>query len=156
MALDINVYNRPVLCSKCGGIMIFKGVGEYQCEDCKNVEYDDYGKVRNYIEQHRGATAADIEKEIGISQRSIRQMLRESKIEISENSRSFMKCELCGTDIRSGRFCSKCETAYHRQIEEEQREQRAMHIGKGYGMNDREEATGEKRFKREEYRNKGV
>ncbi|MDD2971061.1 MAG: hypothetical protein PHE02_02880 [Lachnospiraceae bacterium] len=147
---DVNLYNRPVTCSKCGGIMIFKGVGEYQCEDCKNMEYDDYGKVRNYIEKNRGATAAEIEHEIGVSQRAIRQMLRDSKIEISEGSKSFMKCEICGGDIRSGRFCSKCETTYHRQLEEEQRRQHALNIGKGFGKNTNVEATGEKRFRREE------
>ena len=146
--LELDTYNRPSTCSKCGGIMIFKGVGEYHCEDCENVEYDDYGKVRNYIEQHKGATAAEIESKIGISQRSIRQMLRDSKIEISEASRSFMKCELCGTDIRSGRFCAKCETNYHRQLEEEQRQQRLVRDGKGYGMNKTGNATGEKRFQR--------
>ena len=38
-------YHRPIKCEKCGGIMVFKGVGEYQCEDCKFVAYDDYGKT---------------------------------------------------------------------------------------------------------------
>lgn len=146
--LEIDMYNRPTICSKCNGIMIFKGVGEYRCEDCQNVEYDDYGKVRNYIEQHKGATAAEIESEIGVSQRAIRQMLRDSKIEISEGSRTFIKCELCGADIRSGRFCSKCETTYHRQLEEEQRKQRMMLGGKGYGMGSNEDISGEKRFLR--------
>ena len=41
-------------CKKCGGIMVFKGVGEYHCEDCNAVDYDDYGKVRLYIEEHDG------------------------------------------------------------------------------------------------------
>ena len=50
---DADIYHRPVLCEKCGGLMIFKGVGEYQCEDCKFVAYDDYGKTRLYIEKHR-------------------------------------------------------------------------------------------------------
>ena len=25
-----DIYNRPLICEKCGGIMIFKGVGEYR------------------------------------------------------------------------------------------------------------------------------
>ncbi len=146
---DINTYSRPLTCSKCGGLMIFVGVGEYRCEDCKNVEYDDYGKVRLFIEQNRGATAAQIEKEIGVSQKAIRSMLRESKIEITAESRTFMKCDICGVNIRSGRYCSKCETAFHRQLEEDTRKLHSSHIGKGFGMEKENIGNGEKRFHRE-------
>ena len=70
-------YHIPRVCKKCGGVMIFKGVGEYHCEDCGAVDYDDYGKVRMYIEEHHGATAAQIEDAVGVSQRAIRQMLKD-------------------------------------------------------------------------------
>lgn len=52
---NITTYNRPTYCAECGGVMVFKGVGEYQCEKCGYLDYDDYGKVRNYIEKHMGA-----------------------------------------------------------------------------------------------------
>ncbi len=149
MDIGVNLYNRPTYCSKCGGIMIFAGVGEYHCEDCKNVEYDDYGKVRLYIEKHKGATAAQIEAEIGVSQKTIRQMLRDAKIEIAAESRIFMKCEICGTNIRSGRFCKKCEANYHHQIEEEQRKIKLHKSSKGYGMETEHDSNGEKRFRRQ-------
>ena len=54
--LRMDEYNRPKTCEKCDGVMVFMGVGEYQCEDCGAIAYDDYGKVRLYIEGHRGAT----------------------------------------------------------------------------------------------------
>ena len=54
-ALGITNYNRPYLCDVCGGLMVFKGCGEYECEDCHTKGLDDYGKVRNYIEQHAGS-----------------------------------------------------------------------------------------------------
>lgn len=149
MDLGINIYNRPTYCSECGGTMVFAGVGEYHCEDCKYVAYDDYGKVRLYIEQHKGATAAQIESEIGVSQKTIRQMLRDSKIEIASESKIFIKCEICGASIRSGRFCKKCETNYHRQIEEEQRNQKLHKGSKGFGIELEHGNSGEKRFRRE-------
>ena len=31
--LDIRNLNIPTFCNKCNGIMVFKGVGEYKCED---------------------------------------------------------------------------------------------------------------------------
>lgn len=128
--------------------MIFKGVGEYRCEDCKAVEFDDYGKVRNFIEHNKGSNAAQIEAETGVSQRSIRQMLKEDRLEVSQDSKAFIKCEFCGAVLRSGRFCPKCEATYHKQIEEEKRKQKHLHsqlqgLGKSQGE------TGAKRFTRE-------
>ena len=79
----VNTYNRPTYCEKCGGVMVFKGVGEYECEKCGALEYDDYGKVRNYIEKHMGANAAQASKATGVSQKAIREMLKEARLEIA-------------------------------------------------------------------------
>ena len=127
--------------------MVFKGVGEYQCEDCGALEYDDYGTVRNYIEKHAKATMAFISEQTGVSQKSIRQMLKEGRLEIAPDSRAFLKCEVCGANIRSGALCEQCEKAYHRNREEMERAGRKM---SGYGMeHDRKDQKGEKRFTRD-------
>ncbi len=117
----IDYYNIPHTCKKCNGVMIFKGVGEYKCEDCGYLDYDDYGKVRNYIEQHKGATALEIENAIGVSQRTIRQLLRDNRIEVASDSRIFMHCEICGKSLRSGKYCAECEQKVHRRLEEQTR-----------------------------------
>lgn len=146
--LDISKLNRPTFCSKCGGVMIFKGVGEYKCEECGTVDYDDYGKVRNYIEKNPGATAAAASAATGVSQKSIRGMLKEERLEIAANSASFLKCEVCGAQIRSGRFCKKCETSYHRSIEEQARASRNVSLS-GFGAERPKGEDGAKRFTRE-------
>lgn len=144
----IDYYNIPRTCKACGGVMIFKGVGEYQCEECGNVDYDDYGKVRLYIEEHRGATAAEIEAGISVPQRTIRKLLKDSRIEIAEGSKVYMHCEICNKSIRSGRFCPECEIKVHRNMEEAQRE--ALHKKmKVVGMGSQGE-EGQRRFMREE------
>lgn len=104
-----NDYNKPIYCKACKGKMEFVGVGEYRCEECRSIEHDDYGKVRLYIEKNRGATAAQVSEETGISQKSIRQMLKDDKIEITRGSSSFLRCEGCGANIRSGRLCAACQ-----------------------------------------------
>lgn len=142
--LALDAYHRPLHCALCGGVMVFKGVGEYECEDCGNRDYDDYGKVRLYIEKHRGATAVDVEKGTGVSQKSIRQMLKEDRLEVAEGSRAFMHCEICGADIRSGRYCTKCMTGVNRKIEAEVRSQKSI---QGFGTDVLGE-SGEKRFTR--------
>lgn len=144
----MDYYHIPRLCQKCNGVMVFKGVGEYQCEDCGFVDYDDYGKVRRYIETHKGATAAEIEASIGVSQRTIRRLLRESRIEVADSSKMFLHCEICNKKIRSGQYCVECEAKLHRNMEEEQRQKLKRQI-KGYGTNHGGE-DGQRRFMRGE------
>lgn len=144
--VEFDDYHIPKVCPTCGGVMVFKGVGEYQCEDCKELAYDDYGKVRLYIESHRGATAPEIEAAIGVKQRAIRNMLKEGRLEVAPDSKSFLHCEMCGKAIRYGRLCPECETNYHRRLEEKQRQQNREIQGFGIG---REDVSGAKRFKRD-------
>lgn len=143
----LDAYHVPRTCRECGGVMVFKGVGEYHCEDCGFVDYDDYGKVRLYIENHKGATAAEIEKEVGVAQRTVRRLLKDGRIEIAEGSKVYLRCELCGKQIRSGQFCPDCEIKVHRNLEEKQRETMRK-VAKGFGMEQKGE-EGQKRFVRE-------
>lgn len=81
----------PLRCSKCGGEFAYKGLGEYECKDCGNLEYDDYGKVRNFLETHVGANAADVERATGVSRQALRRMLDEERIAIKPYSRNTLE-----------------------------------------------------------------
>ncbi len=143
--ISLDEYHTPKVCEKCGGVMIFKGVGEYHCEDCKAVAYDDYGKVRLYIENHKGANASEIELATGVKQRTIRTMLKEGKLEVTSDSKAFLHCEFCGKAIRFGRLCQECEINYHRRMEQEQRQKHTKKV-QGFGLQT-ESASGERRFR---------
>lgn len=146
--LEMSHLNRPTYCEKCNGVMVFKGVGEYKCEECGFLAYDDYGKVRNYIEKHTGATSAQVSAATGVSQKAIRGMLKEERLEIAPNSSVFLKCEACGAQIRYGRFCNKCQTAYHRNMEEMARAHRNRNLA-GFGAELQKGESGAKRFIRD-------
>lgn len=146
---EVNTYNMPTYCSECGGVMVFKGVGEYRCEKCGFMMYDDYGKVRHYLEEHPGANTAETARATGVTQKSIRDMLKEGKIEIAQNSAIFLRCEICGSTIRSGRYCAKCEMTYHKDLEEMARKSRHHDDMYGYSTERRRGEEGSKRFTRE-------
>ncbi len=142
----LDAYHVPNTCESCGGVMVFKGVGEYHCEDCGSVAYDDYGKVRLYLEQNPGANAVAVELDTGVSQKTIRLMLKESRIQVAEGSPSPLRCEICGKTIRCGRMCNECEIQYHRNMEEKQRRLNHLH---GYGMDHSRGDEGHRRYMRE-------
>ena len=74
-------------------------------------------------------------------------MIKDNRFEIINNVGGYIRCEMCGANISSGRLCSKCEQLYHRQLEEEARRMRKSGI-QGGSEGFREE-TGERRFIRE-------
>ncbi len=145
MAKDLGyiTYGRPTQCTVCGGSLIYKGIGEYQCSECYSLEYDDYGKVRLYIELHNGATSAEIAEATGVTQQKIRQMLKEERLEVTPDSVAFLHCEMCGIDIRSGRYCAACETKIRKDAATESRNSKIQ----GFGHAQRGE-DGERRFMR--------
>ena len=142
-------FHVPHICEKCGGDMIYKGVGEYHCEHCDAVSYDDYGKVRLYVEQHPGATISEAEAGTGVSHKVIRRLLREERLEVAANSRSFLSCRACGVSIRSGEFCPQCAAKQPKKTEDPRRMNMKKDMA-GVGMNDAsEQQQGAKRFTRD-------
>lgn len=138
-------YSIPRTCTKCGGVMVFKGLGEYQCEDCGELAYDDYGKVRNYIDDHKGATALQVEEATGVTQKVIRRLLRDGRLEVADGSKVFLHCDMCNKPIRSGRYCPECEMKIHRGLEEKQREISRKSNVQGFGSNQKGD-EGQRRF----------
>ncbi len=100
--------NRPEKCAKCGTMLEFKGLGEFVCPKCGESYYDDYGKVRNYLDENPRATVLDTSMATGVSERSIKAMLRAERLEVTEDSRVSLKCRGCGTPIQSGTYCPVC------------------------------------------------
>lgn len=144
--LEKKDYNSPIVCEKCGCRRIqYKGVGEYKCEECGFLMYDDYGKVRNYIERNPGATSTEVSAAVGVSKEKIRRLLRDDKIQIAPGSVSFLKCEKCGVDIRSGRYCSSCEREVNSATADARAALRSSNISGGFAKS-QSGAAGAKRF----------
>lgn len=76
-----DTYHRPKNCEKCGAWLKPRGRGRYYCERCDLYELDDYGKVREFLYTHPGASAAEVTAYTGVERRAINQMLKEEKIE---------------------------------------------------------------------------
>ena len=78
---------------------------------------------------------------------TIRQFLKEDRLEIAAGSGVFMSCEICKAPIRSGRYCEACA----RKVDEMKRAEKASSHTKdkmqGFGMT-RTGESGAKRFTR--------
>lgn len=96
------------VCVRCKRMFTYLGYGHFYCPACKIADDEDFKKVRDYIFDHGTASAVEVSENTGVRLENIHQYLREGRLEIPENSPIFIKCEMCSTDIRSGRLCPDC------------------------------------------------
>ncbi len=99
---------KPIRCQLCHGKMDYKGRGQYVCVSCGNRDFDDYGRVRNFLEEYGVAPSSIISDVTGVSEQKIDEMLKDGRIQIAKGSKPYLKCETCGAPIRYGRFCQRC------------------------------------------------
>lgn len=110
--LDINggLNPQPVKCKYCGGELINVSVGKYRCVKCKNMNFDYFQTVRNYLDMVGAASILVIEKDTSVPRASIEYFLKNELLEIPKNCSIRLVCEGCGTPIRTGRLCDRCKS----------------------------------------------
>ena len=70
---------EPMFCETCGGKLDYLGLGEYKCSKCERYAYNDYGKVRVFLEAHPDAKIIEIERSTGVTRHKINQMVNEGR-----------------------------------------------------------------------------
>ena len=77
--------HKPEYCPNCGAPVTYKGLGEYVCDSCKYICYDDSGRVRIFLEKHPGANIVQISMKTGVSKAMIHKMVEENRFVIANN-----------------------------------------------------------------------
>lgn len=103
-------------CENCGGILKDAGVGIYVCSQCGHETLSPFGKVKKYIQENGPDNAYNISQGTGVPVSRIDKFLREGRIEIPDGSDCYITCEMCGTDIRYGRYCPTCATKLKKEL----------------------------------------
>lgn len=102
------IENKPIKCGECGNRVSYVSGGKYQCEVCGHEELDDFGKVKEYLDENGPTPALIIAKATGVRPEVIEMFLKKGRLEIPEGSKYYLECEKCGCSIRYGRFCPTC------------------------------------------------
>ena len=100
--------STPVKCDNCGEKVYYRGCGEFECKNCGQLQYDYFGKVKKYLEDHGPTPSGIISQETGVPQDVICRFLKKGRVEIPDGSSIYIKCEKCSCNIKYGRFCPQC------------------------------------------------
>lgn len=106
-ALRIN--KIPLECEFCQGTVEQHSIGVYRCVECGRENYDDFQKIRNFLEKAGAAPIAVIARNTGVSYKTIEYFWNEEFLEIPESITVRLSCAKCGAPIRSGTLCDNCK-----------------------------------------------
>ncbi len=99
---------KPKTCDVCGGELTPVRDGQFVCDNCGKEHFDSFGRVRRYIEDHGPSSPEELCRETGVEMELIRYYLKKSRLELTDHSLLFLKCEICGANIKSGTVCPNC------------------------------------------------
>lgn len=123
-ALKMN--KTPVVCEDCGGELIMVSRGTYKCKKCGKYCYDTYQTIRNFLDENGPSQITTIARETGIPRKTIEYFLWDDRLEVPLGSPFRLKCEKCGTTIRSGHLCEACK---EKQRTEKSTDQKYRYFG---------------------------
>ncbi len=107
-ALEILLESKRTVCEERKGNMAFVGIGTYECVQCGHTMYDDYGKIRKYIDEFGPSSMAVLAQETGVNRDVIDYLIKDGVL-YEPKSKEYTKiCGRCGCSITTGRFCKDC------------------------------------------------
>lgn len=104
-----------VRCRRCG--TMFTRVQSDLCPRCREIEFKEAERVRDYLDFHPDASIEEVEKKTGVPADRIRRFAREGILSSVEYTGIRIPCESCGGPTPSGRFCKKCKDRLAEEFE---------------------------------------
>lgn len=95
-------------CRICGRLFNYVS-GPVRCPACMDELERKFQEVKEYIWNHRQASLSQISEETKVSVGQLRQWVREERLSFADDSPVGLECEVCGTMIKTGRFCKNCK-----------------------------------------------
>ena len=97
-----------VICEECGGVVKYSGAGTYICTECGNKVFDDFGKVKNFLEKRGPSNIMEIAYGTGLERNVIAELLMDGRIQVARTTVDGKVCMNCGIPITHGKYCDNC------------------------------------------------
>lgn len=95
-------------CRECGRLFNYI-TGIQLCPACKDLLEQKFQKAKQFINENKSASVAEVAEFAEVTEQQIRQWVREERLIFTNASLSGVCCESCGEPILTGRFCDKCK-----------------------------------------------
>ena len=80
------------------------------CPVCREDIEKKFQQVKEYVSNNANCSVALVAEECEVSEKQIKQWVREERLIFADGAVAGISCEVCGAPIATGRFCAKCKT----------------------------------------------
>jgi len=96
-------------CPRCNALFL-EGTSAV-CNQCRNKEEQNYQKVYAFMRKkhNRMALVEQIEVDTGVSEKQIREFVKQKRLHPAQFPNISYLCEKCETPIQDGRICERCK-----------------------------------------------
>ncbi len=99
---------ETINCKNCGRLFIHE-CGPHYCTKCLAILEEKFEMVKDYLYDNPGSSIPRLAEVGDVSKQQIIKWVREERLEFTADSLVGIDCEICGTTIRTGRFCKSCK-----------------------------------------------
>ena len=103
-------------CKSCGRLFNYIGGGPKICQSCQKELEEKFQEVKAFLKKNPKAPLAIVTEETGVTEKQIKQWIREERLTISDDSPIGIECEGCGTMIKSGKYCPQCASKVQKNL----------------------------------------
>ncbi|RMH54948.1 MAG: flagellar protein [Candidatus Hydrogenedentota bacterium] len=93
-------------CARCGELFVRERF--HICPKCRQEEAKIIDTLRRYVAENPMAELDELARITAVKKEKILQFVREGKLISIDSPALKIRCEECGTEITSGRFCRPC------------------------------------------------
>lgn len=94
-------------CKDCGRMFNYV-TGEYICPACREAQEGKFQEVKKFVIDNRSATMNEICEACEVDVKMVKKWVREERLVFTKDSPVKINCEMCGTQIVTGRYCDRC------------------------------------------------
>lgn len=102
-------------CRRCGRIFNYMEGAPF-CPNCIKEIENKFQEVKQYIYENPNVNINVVAEENQVSIKQIKQWVREERLSFSEDSPVGIECEVCGTNIKTGRYCNNCRKTMEKRL----------------------------------------
>lgn len=95
-------------CRSCGRLFNYLS-GPNICPVCREEVEKKFGAVKDYIRENPSSNISEIAEANEVSVNQIKQWIREERLQFADDSPIGIECEVCGTTIKTGKYCQACK-----------------------------------------------
>lgn len=96
-------------CKECKRLFNYFG-GEELCPECSKKMDLKFLDVKAYIYDNPSASLYQVSEDMEVTVRQLKSWIREERLAFTEESDVSFRCDSCGAQIRTGRYCRSCKT----------------------------------------------